>query len=96
MAVKHWVMCIVGLHNALCEAAVTDEPWTGNYVPFMDPDLVIPLQSKRVIKPASLSSCFHSSLCLCFQGSRECIPAIDISTLNAFVYCCGFTMDMPR
>ena len=64
------VHSVVWLHDTIYEAAVTDEPGTGNYVPSGVPDVpvVIPLWSKgAMFHPAH--NC--TALFTCFQGDRR-------------------------
>ena len=61
---------VVYLHDTICEAAVTDEPWTGNHVPSGVPyvPVVIPLWSKgAMFHPAH--NC--TALFTCFQGDMR-------------------------
>ena len=48
------------------------------------------------IEPAPLTPGFYSCLFLVSKATGEWRPIIDISTLNAFLHCPSFTIDMPR
>ena len=54
------------------------------------------LRNKGAIELAPLSLGFYNRLFLVTKATGEWRPIIDISSLNAFVYCPSFTMETPR
>ena len=54
------------------------------------------LRNKGAIEPAPLTPGFCSCLFLVTQATGEWRPMIDLSSLNVFVHCPSFTMEMPR
>ena len=54
------------------------------------------LRNKGAIEPAPLTPGFYSRLFLVRKATGEWRPIIDLSSLNVFVHCPRFTMEMPR
>ena len=54
------------------------------------------LRNKGAIEPAPLTLGFYSRLFLVRKSTGEWRPIIDLSSLNVFVHCPSFTMEMPR
>ena len=54
------------------------------------------LRNKGAIEPAPLTPGFYSRLFLVRKATGEWRPIIDLSSLNVFVHCPSFTMEMPR
>ena len=71
----------MGVQDPLCNAAPTEIPV---------------LRNKGVIEPAPLTPGFYSRLFLVLKATGEWRPIIDLSSLNVFVHCPSFTMEMPR
>ena len=73
------VHSVVWLHDTTCEAAVTDEPGTGNYVPSGVPyvPVVIPLWSKgAMFHPAH--NCRSLFTLIVSKVTGECKPIMDM------------------
>ena len=57
-----------------------------------------PVSARAVgaVEPAPLNPGFYSRLFLATKATGEWRPIIDLSSLNVFVHCPSFTMEMPR
>ena len=101
-----WVMRIVqsggggGVQDPLCNAAPTEISGTGDHkgVPRWSSlnQSVQELRNKGAIEPAPLTQGFYRWLFLVTKATWEWRPIIDLSSLNVFVHCPSFTMEMPR
>ena len=93
----------MGVQDPLCSAAPTEISGTGDHYPkgslsgrLWASQLVQELRNKGVIEPAPLTPGLYSRLFLVSKATGEWRPIIDLSSLNVFVHCPSFTMEMPR
>ena len=85
--------CTMGVQDPLCNAAATDTSGTGDHILQGVRKVVV---SEPVSARAAEQGSDRASSTLLQGSGGEWRPIIDLSSLNVFVHCPSFTMEMPR
>ena len=92
----------MGVQDPLCDAAATETSGTRDHIPQGVLKVVVsePVSARAAEQGSDRASSthpgFYSRLFLVRKATGEWMPIIDLSSLNVFVHCPSFTMEMPR